>query len=176
MANADWDAAPNSRIWNNATDWTPQADENQPVTSGIIGDSFIIGFSIWSGVGYPACNKTYNTASFKLQWEASDSPDVWTDVGVDTEISWGSDDAIIDNGTDAVDHGLTDPSGGACGNLFGGSNYNKEDNSLDNVVISLSYIFCNLSNISTSAASLSCSIFKSRNSLSASKTSCCITT
>ena len=127
MANVDHDGIVNSRIWNNATDWTAQAAEDTNVPGWTIGDPFIFGCNVYSLIEAVACNKGYNGAQFKLQFEASDDPGVWTDVGAATEIMWGADANLTDDASDTTSRLSTIA---VCGTGFLSSNYNKEDNTL----------------------------------------------
>jgi len=128
MSNSDYDAIGSSRIYNDS--FVAQGAIDADVANWTKGSPFILGMAVWSGIGAPGCNKTYNSAQFKLQYEKSNNLGTYIDVDAANEISPGTTTQFNDDQADAVGMRLNDPSGAACASGYLGSNYNKEDKNL----------------------------------------------
>ena len=100
MSNNDFDAIGSSRIYDDSFTAAGAIDED--VTGWTIGDDLIIGMAVWQGVSGPACNKSYNSCQFKLQYERDDDPGNYYDVDTGNHLTPGTTSSFNDDQSDTT--------------------------------------------------------------------------
>jgi hypothetical protein len=126
MANTYLGQMGSARIYNSS--WVDQSgSDGGNVSDWTIGDQFIWVVQVWQGA---ACNKAISSSQYKLQFERSDNPTVWTDVGASTEIQYASG-LLTDDSASGTRRLTSDPSVGECASGFGTAWENDGDNTLN---------------------------------------------